>query len=546
MRFPQAIFASCLLVIIAGQVGCARKDIIVKQGRIAAFQNPINLDRTAAQWHAIKTGDQSVIEEYNETVGNVISQISFRMVKRSSLPLSIRTPRGDIPLLIDTGGIETPTHVDRVIPVDSIRVKRGLKNETVVDGVGAPLVVRQKWTPRDPMISETGLWYPVTAILDLDNVNQPIMRFLDPTQEENTKVAMGNNSFPLKADYTASIARDLYDRQTQFVNLSGLIKYEKFSEHMGLFRISAFDPEKIPIVFIHGLKSTPNTWNNTLNEMMADPVVRDRYEFWTFGYPTGAPVPFLSAKLRDEIERMTAYRRSRGSASNRVTIMAHSMGGLISKPLTQNSGTQLWNQVFKVAPDELNVSNADRVLLTKMFIFEPLPYIDRVIFMAVPHRGSPLADNKTSAVAGLIIQAPNNLVTLGKNLVSDSLHQLTPIGREVVGRVPTSVQQLNEESAAIKLFSPLPLNPNVKYHSIIGNEKGPEKVPNEQSSDGVVEYSSSHLAGVESELVIKGKHGVHFYPEAVAEIVRILNENVGNPGKSSEAYAEIVKSLAAP
>ncbi|MDF1813869.1 MAG: hypothetical protein P1V20_16830 [Verrucomicrobiales bacterium] len=527
---PRALpILTLVLVLATSQTGCSRKAIVVKEGRIAAFKNPIDLDLTHRQWEAIKKGDDSVLESYNETVENVISQISYRLTKRPTAPITLRTLRGEFPLSIDTEGIETSSSVDRIIPVDAIRVKRGLRAETRVDGIGAPLVVRQRWTPRDPMIATTGLWYPVTAVLDLDSPLNPVIRFKDPTQVENTLFTLGETHFPLQADYTASIARDLYDRQSQFVNLSGLIKYEKFSKHMGLFRISAFDASKIPVVFVHGLKSTPNTWNNTLNEMMADPVVREKYEFWTFGYPTGAPLPFLAAKLRTEMEKMTRYRRGRGAANNRVTILAHSMGGLISKPLTQSSGYELWDKVFSVPPHQLNVSESDRKLLTKMFIFEPLPYIDRVVFMAVPHKGSPLSNQKTGYMAELIIQAPNHLVTLGKNLLSASTDQLTPVGKEVVGRVPTSVQQLNENSAAIELFSPLPLNPNVKYHSIMGNEKGPDRVANFESSDGVVEYVSAHIEGVESEKVIHGKHGVHFYPEAIEEIVRILNVNVGNP-----------------
>lgn len=523
------ILLTLALVVMTSQVSCSRKAIVVKQGRIATFKNPIDFDLARNQWESIKMGDREVIDDYNEMVGNVISQISFRMTKRPEMPTTLRTTRGEFPLLIDTAGIETPNNVDRLIPVDALRVKRGLRSETRVEGIGAPLVVRQKWTPRDSMIATTGLWYPVTAVLDMDDPIRPIMRFKDPTQIENTMVTMGENHFPLQADYTAAIARDLYDRQSQFVNLSGLIKYEKFSKHMGLFRISAYDPEKIPVIFVHGLKSTPNTWNNTLNEMMADPVVREKYEFWTFGYPTGAPLPFLAAKLRSEVERMTAYRRSRGSASNSVTILAHSMGGLISKPLTQSSGYQLWDQVFTVPPHRLNVSNSDRELLKKMFIFEPLPCIDRVVFMAVPHKGSPRSDHRTGLVAELIIQAPNHLVTLGKNLLDASTEQLTPLGKEVVGRVPTSVQQLAESSAAIELFSPLPLNPNVKYHSIMGNEKGSDRVANFESSDGVVEYVSSHIDGVVSEKVFEGKHGIHLYPAAIEEIVRILNVNAGNP-----------------
>ncbi len=536
---PRFTFTWLLaLIIVISQVGCAKKHIKLKQGSIAPFKEPINLDLAAAYWLAIKHGDESVIEPYNEVVDQVVSQISFRMTRRAAAPLTLKTNNGDLPLTIDTAGIETPNHVDRVIPTYAIRVKKGLRSDTVVDGLGAPLVVRQKWTPKDSMIADTGLWYPVTAVLDLDDPYRPVMRFLDPTLEENTVYTLGENSFPLSADYTASIARDLFDRQTQFVNLSGLIKYEKFSRHMGLFRISAFDPEKIPVILIHGLKSTPNTWNNTLNEMMADPIVRDRYEFWTFGYPTGAPIPFLSATLRDEVQQMLSYRRSRGSLSNRVTVIAHSMGGLISKPLTQ-SGDGLWEQVFKVPAEELNVPVRDRELLSDMFDFQPIPEIDRVVFLAVPHQGSPKADRPNVMVAEWIIQAPNHLVSLGKLLLMESDNQLTPVGREIVGRVPTSVQQLSEQSAAIKLLSPLPLSPTVTYHSIIGNEKG-SRVAKEESSDGVVQYASSSISGVASERVIKGKHGIHLEREAIEELVRILNDNVGNSPDTPLADARAI------
>ncbi len=525
MNSPTLLPAILTLALLSGTGGCARREIKVKQTPIPVFKMPLDLDRTHRQWEAMHRGEEVDLAEYNDTVGHAISQIAFRMTKRTSAPLALKTTRGEVPLEIDRSGIENPSAIDRVIPIDSIKVKRGLRSNTRVNGIGAPLVVRQKWTPKDPMVATTGLWYPVTAILDLNDPSRPVMRFLDPTKPENATVRLGRQSFPLQADYTASIARDLYDRQTQFVNLSGLIQYERFSKHMGLYRISAFDPEKIPVVFVHGLKSTPNTWNDTLNEMLADPVVRTRYEFWTFGYPTGAPVPFLSSKLRDELRAMAAFRRRNGAPNDRVTLVTHSMGGLISKPLTQASGTYLWDQVFTVPPDRLSVSEDERQLLQKMFLFEPLPYIDRVVFIAVPHKGSSLANHRIGSIAEVLIEAPNNLVHLGATLVNSANHELTPLGEEVVAKVPTSVQQLSLDSPAIRLFSSLPLNPAVTYHSIIGNEKGPERQPNHLSSDGVVRYESSHIDGVESELVIKAKHGVHEYPAAIEEIVRILKEN---------------------
>ena len=46
------------------------------------------------------------------------------------------------------------------------------------------------------------------------------------------------------------------------------------------------------------------------------------------------------------------------------------------------------------------------------------------------------------------------------------------------------------------------------------------------SSDGVVPYSSSHLAGAESEKIVPTGHLVFSNDAAVIEIKRILGENL--------------------
>jgi hypothetical protein len=53
------------------------------------------------------------------------------------------------------------------------------------------------------------------------------------------------------------------------------------------------------------------------------------------------------------------------------------------------------------------------------------------------------------------------------------------------------------------------------------------------SSDGVVDYSSSHLVGAESEKFVPAGHAALLTnPETVAEIKQILEENIAaNPRK---------------
>ena len=65
--------------------------------------------------------------------------------------------------------------------------------------------------------------------------------------------------------------------------------------------------------------------------------------------------------------------------------------------------------------------------------------------------------------------------------------------------------------------------PGIPYHSVIGN-KDKAGVPG--GSDGVVPYSSSHLNGAASEIVVKSRHSVQQNPLAIQEIKRILKEHL--------------------
>jgi hypothetical protein len=74
------------------------------------------------------------------------------------------------------------------------------------------------------------------------------------------------------------------------------------------------------------------------------------------------------------------------------------------------------------------------------------------------------------------------------------------------------------------MSSGLPMNPRVRFHSIIGNDT--PDVPKAESSDGIVPYASAHLDGAMSELVIRSPHSVQENPLAILEIRRILREQL--------------------
>jgi hypothetical protein len=94
---------------------------------------------------------------------------------------------------------------------------------------------------------------------------------------------------------------------------------------------------------------------------------------------------------------------------------------------------------------------------------------------------------------------------------------------------PTSLFSLAPNPLLDRLAS-LPIR--VPYYSIIG-DRGLDG--GTRSSDGVVAYSSSHLAGAESEKIVPAGHTLISNEAAVLEIKRILEKNlardISKPGR---------------
>jgi hypothetical protein len=82
----------------------------------------------------------------------------------------------------------------------------------------------------------------------------------------------------------------------------------------------------------------------------------------------------------------------------------------------------------------------------------------------------------------------------------------------------SAVRTLSPENPALIALSELPIE--VPYHSVIGQHHPGRK---EAGSDGVVPYWSSHLAGAQSEVIVRSGHAVITNLDAVRETIRILH-----------------------
>lgn len=487
-------------------------------------RNPvIPLDDARNAWNEIRDGripGKEALEEYNDAVLNSVVQIAENWESGERALSVIETSDGPIRIGVEALNLRNIQTIDQVIPAEFIRVKKGFDSQTLVNGVGTPLLVRQRRVEADPMIPETGVWYPISGILNFDQPNRPVLQLIDPTREPY--LPFQGSRIPLSVNYTASLARDFEDRQNLLPNAPALLRFEKYAERMGMYRISAFDPEKQVCILVHGINSSPMTWHKFLNSAYADPQVRARYEFWTFGYPTGASIPYLASEFRESIGRLLEFRARNSARDSNLVIVGHSMGGLLAKAVTQHGGEQEWNRLFTVPIEELKVSEEDREVMRKMVYYRPIPEVERVVLCAVPHRGSRLAKKPGVRLISSLVQVPEQLAEVTKDILKQSSYVLTPEGFELAKKNLSSVDQLRPASRVTAEFLNKPLNPGVKFYSVIGS-KVDRPLPLEETTDGVVDYTSSHIEGVISEKVIlDSPHGVHRTPGGVAEIIRIL------------------------
>ncbi|MDH5426782.1 MAG: alpha/beta hydrolase [Nitrospirota bacterium] len=93
----------------------------------------------------------------------------------------------------------------------------------------------------------------------------------------------------------------------------------------GVFFLEPFDPQKIPVVFVHGAGGNPSEWSSLI-----DHLDRTRYQPWVFYYPSGLRLNLCAEFLVKTLRKVLV-----GNTLNneKIVVIAHSMGGLVSRSL---------------------------------------------------------------------------------------------------------------------------------------------------------------------------------------------------------------------
>jgi pimeloyl-ACP methyl ester carboxylesterase len=407
---------------------------------------------------------------------------------------------------------------DRWICADTLEIT-GLRHRYRRLGAGVPLVVQRDASSGIPdYLTPEALTRAVTVVLQPSPAAgmRGRLLFLDPRTTAEVDVKPGVRA-PLAADFTAPFGYLLAQAELHTIENRSLFNADA-AGHQGLYLLEDYDPTRRPLVMVHGLWSSPLTWRDLTNDVFGDPTLNRRYQVWHYIYATGAPLLENARLLR---ETLTKARRDLDPelddfATRELILIGHSMGGLLSRMSLTASGDAMWDTLFVEPFDEVepHLEGHVREHVRGLYFWEPLPFVDRAIFIAAPHRGSELADSLIGRIGSAFISTSDEL--------RDHVDKIrTRSGVRV--EVPTSVDELSGSHPVMRTLIRLPIREGVVYHSVMGDVSGSEDP--EKWTDGIVAYRSSHLEGAASELVIRGAdHSVHFDPRASAEVRRILRE----------------------
>ncbi len=345
---------------------------------------------------------------------------------------------------------------------------------------------------------------------------------------EQSSVEIQEKNVPLESDWTAALVASMDKVQTDDVGTIGLFTPDKLMDVVpesgrtlkGFYMTQKYDPNKIPVIMVHGLASSQITWLDMFNTLRIIPEIREKYQFWFYLYPNGQPFWVSAAQFRADLAeiRQTLDPKRTNPVFDQIILVGHSMGGLVSRMQTIDSGDHLWNLASRESLDNFNGSEELKAKLQSWFRFSYNTSIHRVIFIAVPQRGSAMANLTTRSLGKAFIAKSSE--------IKDSIKELMKRKNKGVGATSfllahtNSVDSLSSMSPIFPALEKCTKSPYVTYHSIIG------QISEGAKNDGVVSYQSSHLDDVESELLVECSHTeITHSPATIIEVGRILLEN---------------------
>ena len=308
----------------------------------------------------------------------------------------------------------------------------------------------------------------------------------------------------------------------------GLFRPQQYDTFQGFYLAEPYDRDRIPVLMIHGLASSPETFMDMSEAINADAQLRKKYQLWYYFYPSGHPWIASASKFRKSYRTLIQKLDPNGNDSNirKTVLIAHSMGGLIARASLSRPGETLHKAYLGNAAISKFLNDQEHRKIHDQFHYKPLQEPAKVIYLATPHRGSKIADSfigwvtiRIISIPSFIFQQTTDVLTLKypRGLLPEQAIKLLTTGE-------SSVEQLKPSNPSLKALNQMPLRQKrqLTSHSIIGDVGLPLF---QLKTDGVVSYHSAHIPNSKSESIVPSNHHICDNEEAIKVVLKILKNN---------------------
>ncbi len=480
---------------------------------------------------------RAVCDLYNESLEDTLRILCAEHSIQPGQTYTIDAGDREFVIRTESRGGWLPDEFARYEFVSDFEIKT-LRNRHITYGLGVPLIAVRKPRDADDPREEhypDGLSYCVTAMMRC--VASPgerpgesptcVLEFFDPLRANQIRIA--DQWVPLETDLTTPLAFFLDSPEYRQRNhaTEGLLNPNESQDSRGLFMLEPYDPDRIPVLMVHGLWSSPLTWMDMFNDLRSFPEIRERYQFWFYLYPSGQPFWISATQFRNDLVKMreTFDPTRQDRPVDQMVLVGHSMGGLVSRMQTIDSGDDFWKILSDKPIDQVKGNPEDVAKLVSALKFRPNPSVKRVVTIGTPHRGSDFANDYTRWLARKLIDLPSIVVSSGHRLAraNPELFDDTTLLTEA-----NAIDSLASDSPIFPAMLRAKVAPQVRHHNIVGVLENPSFLTGRTvRGDGVVEFASAHMPDAESELVVDADHtSIHMNGKTIFEVRRILLEHL--------------------
>ncbi len=509
-----------------------REDRRVKvDGRILAPENFFAASAVYAYLFLLGPGEEAppdsfdrrfrmACDFYNRSLGYIIAH---REGKGPAGGTEWALPVGSIMITREGGSsdFDLPLKEDETfVSADRFQI-RGLSVRNRNAGLGAPIVIMPPKQVGRPMAKGSAATVFFRVKGGLSDFTAGTLRGQVEIYSAFARdhIEVDGRQIPLEEDLTTQIAYTLnnpaYWQVEKMLFRLGQAPFEP-----GIYPTQPYQPGKIPVLFVHGTMSSPIWWSEMWNTLMGDATLRKKYQFWFYLYDSAKPIGQSAVHLRESIESIVTKMdpENRDPMLREMVVIGHSQGGLLTKLTATHTGEALIRATTGKMLAELKLSPDEEKVVRRLAIFEPLPEVKRVVFISTPHRGSYQAGDFVRKLARRFLALPKQALQTTAELLT-----IAPKIGPGVKLASTSLDNMSPDNPAMLALAEIPVTPPIKAHSIIAVKGG--DIPPE-GGDGVVKYTSAHVGGVESELVVRSGHSCQNKPMTIEEVRRILLEHL--------------------